>query len=219
MDTALNTLNKEDGMVFNKIRLNRTQLDQEVATSKEQIAKQIKVNETSHAIVVDLETRLGTHGKVQRICENLVTKMEKLEKANMELTQRLIKLETESTSTTPSRSTFDFDNENNGKDNVHGLKDAVPGTVQSMCISKEESKNPFERLPEKTIPYGSRVILKSGIMRATTAYIMNVTQTDGRNLYQAQTAGHANIFVRREEILEIEQEGDPNMFRYGYDLT
>ena len=219
VDTALTTLNKEDGMVFNKIRLNRTQLDKEITTSKEQIAKQIKVNETSHAIVADLETRLGNHGKLQRICENLVTKMENLEKTNKDLTQRLIKLETESASATPSVATFELGDDETSKANIQDLKDAVPDGVPSKRIPKEESTNPFEKQTEKTIPYGSRVILKSGIMKATTAYIMNVTQTDGRNLYQAQTGGHTNIFVRREEILEVEQEGDANMFRYGYDPT
>ena len=107
VDTALTTLNKEDGMVFNKIRLNRTQLDKQITTSKEQIAKQIKVNESSHAIVADLETRLGTHRKLQRICENLVTKMEDLERKNNDLTQRLSKLESDRASTTPSVNTSD----------------------------------------------------------------------------------------------------------------
>ena len=74
VDKVLNALNKEDGMVFNKIRTNRTQLEKEIAASKEQCVKQNQANNTLHAVVVDLENRLDGHGKMQKIleCQNLV---------------------------------------------------------------------------------------------------------------------------------------------------
>ena len=79
VDKALNALNKEDGMVFNKIRINRTQLENEVAVSVKQCAKQNQANNTSHAVVADLENRLDGHGKMQKILESLVKKQEDLE--------------------------------------------------------------------------------------------------------------------------------------------
>ena len=66
VDKALNALNKEDGMVFNKIRINRTQLENEVAVSVKQCAKQNQANNTSHAVVADLENFLDGHGKMQK---------------------------------------------------------------------------------------------------------------------------------------------------------
>ena len=56
-------------------------------------------------------------------------------------------------------------------------------------------------------------------MKSIQAYIMNVTQFEGRNLYHAQTGGQTNIYVRLEEILSVEKEGDRNMFKHGYDPT
>ena len=67
---------------------------------------------------------------------------------------------------------------------------------------------------EKTIPYGSQVLLKSDIMKTILAYVMNVTQMDGRNLNHVRTRGQTSIFVRNYEILSVEKEGDPNMFQY-----
>ena len=65
VDDATKSLNIEDGMVFNKIRTNRTELENSIKTAKNHVAKQIKVNETSHAIAADLENHMQHHGKIQ----------------------------------------------------------------------------------------------------------------------------------------------------------
>ena len=65
VDDAKKSLNIKDGMVFNKIRTNRTQLENSITTAKNHVAKQMKVNETSHAIAADLENRMQHHGKNQ----------------------------------------------------------------------------------------------------------------------------------------------------------
>ena len=68
------------------------------------------------------------------------------------------------------------------------LKNALPDKVLSETTDLFSSK-------EKTIPYGSQVLLKNDIMKTILAYVMNITQMDGRNLYHVRTSGQTSIFV------------------------
>ena len=57
VDKATKVLCVEDGAVFNKIRVNRNLLEKALTDSKNQLVIQNRGNETSHAIVVNMENR------------------------------------------------------------------------------------------------------------------------------------------------------------------
>ena len=228
VDKSIRALNVEDGAVFNKIRVNRTQLDDAIAKSKDQIAKQVKVNETSHAIIADLDNRMKIkETNFQKICENFVGKLEELESDLTKYKKKFDQLETKLGNIPQKTPNFDFagetedeTKEKSGDDNKTRDRDPLPSPIPSTFNGFDEFGEPRpDPNSEKVIPYGSRVILKSGVMKSIQAYIMNVTQFEGRNLYHAQTGGQTNIYVRLEEILSVEKEGDRNMFKHGYDPT
>ena len=216
LDAAITSLNKEDGMVFNKIRLNRTQLDKEVTACKDQVARQIKVNENSHAITADLENRLTAHGKLQALCEKLTKTVESLKSDIKGQNQRIINLEGGVKPAHVTNLDFDDDDAPERDDFEPDLTDALPDRVPSTP-DKTGYRDTSFTAKETTIPYGSRVLLKSGIMKIIPAYVMNVTQLEGKNLYHVRTSGQTNMFVSFDEILSVEKEGDPNIFEYGYD--
>ena len=137
--------------------------------------------------------------KCKKILESLVKKQEDLETEVRILKRHVTTLESNTDVNAIVNSNLD-------------LKSAIPDDVLSTSVSMKKDINPYTAIEETTIPYGSRVVLKSGIMQSQRAFIMNVTQTDGRNLYHAQTSGQTDMFVRKDEILEVEKKGTRTCF-------
>ena len=79
VDKAVKTLNVEDGAVFNKIHVNHNKLDAAIDKSNAQLVKQTRANDTSHAIIADMDNRMKIkETNFKKITENFATKVESL---------------------------------------------------------------------------------------------------------------------------------------------
>ena len=276
VDKACATLAKEDAAIFNKIRTNKNQIEAKINEAKIQVQKQVKINETSHAVIADIESRLtkgmDLSSTVKDLNSSVVTLMTKInaleervdqqQKRIDEQQEEIDDLQTETDvhqkgvdklptieeaqedhqskiddhSTRLDTHAKSIKNLEEAQDNYNACsrgfenasyktdrkgesgfntppRDAVPDDVPSSPMRQKAAT------AEPTIPFGSRVLLKNGVMRECRAYVMNVTSYEGKNLYHAQTAGQTNIFVRYSEVMTVLVEGDKNAFTSGYDPT
>ena len=151
--------------------------------------------------------------KMKNLEDRLDAQQNLLEKHVLKATVETSTSQTSAFEDTIARLTAKIDKLEGRSEPDHGYntpsKDAFPDAVQSTPESKSE----------KIIPFGSRVLVKNGIMKETRVYIMNVTSFEGRNLYHAQTTGQTDMFLRDSEVLTVIAEGDKNTFPSGYDPT
>ena len=177
VDKAVKALNVEDGAVFNKIRVNHNKLDAAIDKSNVQLVKQNRANENSHAIMADMDNRMKIkESNFKKITENFATKVESLETDLVKCRAELKLLHTKVNDFLVHKPTVapteekDADHSAPSKDTTHeSMKE--PDKVASSFGGFDEFGDPRPGPDtEKVIPYGSRVILKNGIMSSCHAY-------------------------------------------------
>ena len=229
VDKSISTLMTEDAAIFNKIRINKNDLDTNIVSAKNHIKRLVELSQITNTVAVDVDTRVGNLtellDKAEKIQQAMPTPVSNDDRiaalvARIDAQESRIKV-LESRASNPDDDNLSEKVENRTSSSVAPVPDKIDSTSQycQFISPKPQADSMLNTLQYPPYQYMSRIQLRHALMQSITGWLMSYTVREGQYFYHISTMRGTDMFAYHSDIVDIKEVGEPNNFLYGYNPT